>query len=157
MTQGSCPPHLYTTHLLVFQMCRVSGSEIPLFSACSSKKSKKYLTASGGLSSRMLRIALNRSSRNFCSVPYRGAGWPLRGPCIETKWAPLWLQGACGTQAGECKSHVASGSSPNLWVSVFSSVKYITETYLTGVLKRLGHRAGELVRPELVSGVLTVN
>lgn len=39
---------------------------------------------------------------------------------------------------------------------VFSSVKYISETYLTGVLKGLGHSAGELVRPELVSGVLTV-
>lgn len=61
-------------HLLVFQMCSVSGSEMPLFSACSSRKSKKYLTASGGLSSRMLRMALNRSSRNFCSVPYRGVG-----------------------------------------------------------------------------------
>ena len=47
---------------------------MPLFSACSSRKSKKYLTASGGLSSRMLRMALNRSSRNFCSVPYRGVG-----------------------------------------------------------------------------------
>lgn len=61
-------------HLLVFQMCRVSGSEMPLFSACSSRKSKKYLTASGGLSSRILRIALNRSSRNFCSVPCREDG-----------------------------------------------------------------------------------
>ena len=69
------PPDALTTHLLVFQMCRVSGSEIPLLSACSSRKSKKYLTARGGLSSRMLRMALNRSSRNFCSVPYRGAGW----------------------------------------------------------------------------------
>lgn len=135
-------------------MCRVSGSEIPLFSACSSKKSKKYLTASGGLSSRMLRIALNRSSRNFCSVPYRGAGWPLTGPCVEDKWAPLWLQGACGTQAGECKSHVASAGHLTSEF-VFSSVKYISETYLTGVLKGLGHSAGELVRPELVSGVLT--
>lgn len=67
------PPHIPTAHLLVFQMCRVSGSEIPLFSACSSRKSKKYLTARGGLSSRMLRMALNRSSRNFCSVPCRGA------------------------------------------------------------------------------------
>ena len=47
---------------------------MPLFSACSSRKSKKYLTASGGLSSRMLRMALNRSSRNFCSVPCRGVG-----------------------------------------------------------------------------------
>lgn len=67
-------------NLLVFQMCRVSGSVIPLFSACSSRKSKKYFTATGGLSSRILRMALNKSSRNFCSVPCRTrTQWTLGG------------------------------------------------------------------------------
>lgn len=44
-------------HLLVFQMCSVSGSVMPRLSACSSRKSKKYLTASGGRSGGMLRMA----------------------------------------------------------------------------------------------------
>lgn len=44
-------------NLLVFQMCSVSGSVMPRLSACSSRKSKKYLTASGGQSGGMLRMA----------------------------------------------------------------------------------------------------
>lgn len=55
-------------HLLVFQIWTVSGSSIPCFSAMSSKKSKKNLTAIGG-GRFVLSIATNTSSTNFCNVP----------------------------------------------------------------------------------------
>ena len=58
------------TYLLVFQMCMVSESEMPCCPACSSSRSKKYLTASG-TGRLVLRITVNRSSTNFCSVPWK--------------------------------------------------------------------------------------
>ena len=58
------------SHLLVFQMWTVSGSSMPCFSAMSSRKSKKNLTAIGG-GRFVLRIATKTSSTNFCRVPYR--------------------------------------------------------------------------------------
>ena len=145
------PDPLRAPHLLVFQMCSVSGSEMPLFSACSSRKSKKYLTASGGLSSRMLRMALNRSSRNFCSVPCRGVSgghqprntWGREGVGDRHLWQ-LW--GARGAGAEQCwvngKLCGPRLASYVLWASVFLSVKWVGETHGTGVSEGLGHRAG---------------
>lgn len=75
-------PGIKASHLLVFQMCRVSGSVMPRLSACSSRKSKKYLTARGGRSSGMLRMAWKRSSKNFWRVPW---GW--RGENGGQTWA----------------------------------------------------------------------
>lgn len=48
----------------------VSESEMPWRAAWSSSKSKKYLIARG-TGWLVLRITVNRSSTNFCSVPYR--------------------------------------------------------------------------------------
>lgn len=55
-------------HLLVFQMCKVSRSSMPCFSASSSRKSNRYLTAMG-TGRFTLRMAWKASSTNFCSVP----------------------------------------------------------------------------------------
>lgn len=49
-------------------MCTVSWSEMPCCAACSSSRSKKYLTARGA-GRLALRITWNRSSTNFCRVP----------------------------------------------------------------------------------------
>lgn len=57
VAKGEFNPSVKQPNLLVFQMCRVSGSEMPRLSACSSRKSKKYLTARGGRSGGMLRMA----------------------------------------------------------------------------------------------------
>lgn len=55
-------------YLFVFQMWMVSGSLILCCAAWSSRRSKKYFTAMGtGLL--VLRIMVNKSSTNFCSVP----------------------------------------------------------------------------------------
>lgn len=69
------PPSIQTfcallpiSYLLVFQMWMVSGSVMLCCRACSSNKSKKYLTASG-TGRLVLRIVVNKSSTNFCSVP----------------------------------------------------------------------------------------
>lgn len=56
------------SYLLVFQMCIVSGSEMPCWPAWSSSRSKKYLTASG-TGRLVLRMTVKRSSTNFCNVP----------------------------------------------------------------------------------------
>lgn len=63
------PLLLYVSYLLVFQMWIISGSVILCCSACSSNKSKKYLTARG-TGRLVLRIAVNKSSTNFCRVPW---------------------------------------------------------------------------------------
>lgn len=57
VAKGDFNPGVKSSNLLVFQMCRVSGSVMPRLSACSSRKSKKYLTARGGRSGGMLRMA----------------------------------------------------------------------------------------------------
>lgn len=69
------PPHVTQceserrpSYLLVFQMCIVSGSEMPCWPAWSSSRSKKYLTASG-TGRLVLRMTMKRSSTNFCNVP----------------------------------------------------------------------------------------
>lgn len=56
--------------LFVFQMWTVSGSSMPCFSAMSSRKSKKNLTAMGG-GRFVLSMATKTSSTNFCRVPWR--------------------------------------------------------------------------------------
>lgn len=61
----SLPP----SYLLVFQMWMVSGSVMLCCWACSSNKSKKYLTARG-TGRLVLRMAVNKSSTNFCRVPW---------------------------------------------------------------------------------------
>lgn len=63
------PLLLYVSYLLVFHMWIISGSVILCCSACSSNKSKKYLTARG-TGRLVLRIAVNKSSTNFCRVPW---------------------------------------------------------------------------------------
>lgn len=67
---SSASSGLYQTivYLLVFQIWMVSESEMPCCAACSSNRSKKYLTASG-TGRLVLRITVKRSSTNFCSVP----------------------------------------------------------------------------------------
>lgn len=55
-------------HLLVFQMCSVSSSTLSCLSACSSKKSKKYLTA-GGTTELEHNTLRKKSSTNCCKVP----------------------------------------------------------------------------------------
>lgn len=67
--QTICELLLRATYLLVFQMWMVSGSVMLCCRACSSNKSKKYLTARG-TGRLVLRIAVNKSSTNFCSVPW---------------------------------------------------------------------------------------
>lgn len=57
-------------YLLVFQMCIVSGSEMQCCPAWSSSRSKKYFTASG-TGRLVLRMTVNRSSTNFCNVPWK--------------------------------------------------------------------------------------
>lgn len=59
-------------HLLVFQMWTVSSSLMSCFSACSSRKSKKYLTA-GGTAFPGASTLWKKLSTNCCSVPC-GAG-----------------------------------------------------------------------------------
>lgn len=58
-------------HLLVFQMWMVSSSRMSCFSACSSKKSKKYLTA-GGTAFPGASTLWKKLSTNCCSVPCGG-------------------------------------------------------------------------------------
>jgi hypothetical protein len=58
-------------HLLVFQIWMVSSSRMSCFSACSSKKSKKYLTA-GGTACPGASTLWKKLSTNCCSVPYGG-------------------------------------------------------------------------------------
>ena len=55
-------------HLLVFQMCSVSSSTLSCLSACSSRKSKKYLTA-GGTTEPEHNTLRKKSSTNCCKVP----------------------------------------------------------------------------------------
>lgn len=61
------------THQLLFHVCRTCGSWMLCLSACSSRKSNIYLMASGRALPRwaVLKMVSNRSSTNFCSVPYR--------------------------------------------------------------------------------------
>lgn len=59
-------------HQLLFQVWRTSGSLICLLSACSSRKSNMYLMARGSALPRwaVLNTVSNKSSTNFCSVPW---------------------------------------------------------------------------------------
>lgn len=59
------------TYLLVFQIWMVSSSTLLCFSACSSRKSKKYLTA-GGTTAPEHSTLRKKSSTNCCSVPWKG-------------------------------------------------------------------------------------
>ncbi len=63
-----------STHQLLFHVCRTCGSWMLCLSACSSRKSNMYLMASGRALPRwaVLKMVSNRSSTNFCNVPYRG-------------------------------------------------------------------------------------
>lgn len=56
------------THLFVFQMWIVSSSTLLCFRACSSRKSKKYLTA-GGTTAPKHSTLRKKSSTNCCRVP----------------------------------------------------------------------------------------
>lgn len=62
-----------STHQLLFHVCRTWGSWMLCLSACSSRKSNMYLMASGRTLPRwaVLKMVSNRSSTNFCNVPYR--------------------------------------------------------------------------------------
>ncbi|KAG7258109.1 hypothetical protein CRUP_025658 [Coryphaenoides rupestris] len=57
-------------HLLVFQMWMVSSSTFSCFSACSSRKSKKYLMA-GGTTAPEHRTLRKKSSTNCWRVPWK--------------------------------------------------------------------------------------
>lgn len=65
-------------HLLVFQMCTVSWSQMPCCAACSSSRSKKYLTGRGA-GRPALRITWNRSSTKVCRVPCGDRAGSRRG------------------------------------------------------------------------------
>lgn len=62
-----------TPYLLVFQMCNTSGSLTFMLSACVSKKSKKYLTATGTLQCVVPQMDLNRFSTNECTATFKEA------------------------------------------------------------------------------------
>lgn len=64
-------------HLFVFQMWMVSSSTL-CFRACSSRKSKKYLTA-GGTTAPVQRTLRKKSSTNCCSVPWKSQHEYLSG------------------------------------------------------------------------------
>jgi len=70
--EKSLDSHETSSHQLLFQVCRTSGSQICRLSACSSKKSNMYLIANGSAEPRwaVLNTVSNRSSTNFCSVPW---------------------------------------------------------------------------------------
>ena len=56
-------------YLLVFHVCRTSGSLIPFCAACQSKKSNKYLMAFGnGFPLGTVNTDLNRSSTKGCRI-----------------------------------------------------------------------------------------
>ncbi|CAD1478458.1 unnamed protein product [Heterotrigona itama] len=57
---------------LLFHVCTTSGSDMPCCSAWSSMKSNMYLIARGRADPRwaVLKIVSNRSSTNFCRVPF---------------------------------------------------------------------------------------
>ena len=63
--------HAVLFYLLVFQIWMVSSSTLLCFSACSSRKSKKYLTA-GGTTAPEHSTLRKKSSTNCCSVPWKG-------------------------------------------------------------------------------------
>lgn len=65
-----CSLYSSTAYLLVFQMCSVSSSTLLCLSACSSRKSKKYLTA-GGTTELEHKTLRKKSSTNCCSVPWK--------------------------------------------------------------------------------------
>lgn len=62
--------HTLTTYLFVFQIWMVSSSLISCFSACSSRKSKKYFTA-GGTTWFESSTLWKKLSTNCWSVPWR--------------------------------------------------------------------------------------
>lgn len=61
-------------YLFVFQMWIVSSSTLLCFTACSSRKSKKYLTA-GGTTAPEHSTLRKKSSTNCCSVPWKQIMW----------------------------------------------------------------------------------
>lgn len=73
--------HVYF-YLLVFQIWMVSSSTL-CFSACSSRKSKKYLTA-GGTTAPEHSTLRKKSSTNCCSVPWNEAESERRDGNIKT-------------------------------------------------------------------------
>ncbi len=64
------PLWLALSHLLVFQMWMVSSSTFSCLRACSSRKSKKYLTAGGTVAPEQSTLR-KKSSTNCCSVPWK--------------------------------------------------------------------------------------
>lgn len=74
-------------HQLLFQVWRTSGSLICLLSACSSRKSNMYLMARGRALPRwaVLNTVSNKSSTNFCNVPWSCAKHSVQLEC----YAPL--------------------------------------------------------------------
>lgn len=77
-------------YLLVFQIWMVSSSTLLCFSACSSRKSKKYLTA-GGTTAPEHSTLRKKSSTNCCSVPWKGR-------------QIMWDGGRDGEQSQQCQS-----------------------------------------------------
>lgn len=85
------------SHQLLFHVCLTSVSWMPCLSACSSKKSNIYLMASGRALPRctVLNKVSNKSSTNFCSVPW----WEQRREC-EGIWPQIISRGSCRTVLG---------------------------------------------------------
>lgn len=86
----SSPHCSLTTHLFVFQMWMVSSSTLLCFSACSSRKSKKYLTA-GGTTAPKHSTLRKKSSTNCCNVPWRGSTDTVRDGWASSPTGP-WLR-----------------------------------------------------------------
>lgn len=74
------PPGLPSGYQLLFQVCRTSVSWMLCLSACSSRKSNMYLMARGSALPRctVLNKVSNKSSTNFCRVPWGGVGQEAR-------------------------------------------------------------------------------
>lgn len=72
--QAASPPGLPSGYQLLFQVCRTSVSWMLCLSACSSRKSNMYLMARGSALPRctVLNKVSNKSSTNFCRVPWVG-------------------------------------------------------------------------------------
>lgn len=131
-------------YLLVFQIWIVSGSEMPWWVAWSSSRSKKYFTARG-TGRLVLRITVNRSSTNFCRVPYRqqvtalvtrSVAATVLPPLSQPDLAPLSLRtevGASGPylhgeQSREVDLRYGLGplSLPQTASSVFGQFRFLT-------------------------------
>lgn len=105
------------THQLLFHVCLTCGSWMLCLSACSSKKSNMYLIASGRALPRwaVLNMVSNRSSTNFCSVPWRRDN--QKQISLSLNNTQKLTNGLCCMCLSTMGSHALVRSAPQLWKS----------------------------------------